>query len=256
MRAMIAEGDFVLLYLNERRQYLIRVRRGAKYSFNEGTLSAEELLSRSYGEEVASHLGVKFKLLKPTVTDVVYRAFSRRTQVIYEKDAATIVLKAGVGPGSRVVEAGTGSGVLTAILAFFVRPSGVVYTYEVRREFLEVARNNTSMIGLQDFVVFKEKDVREGIDEQGVDAVILDMPDPWEVLEHARESLRSSGALACFLPTVNQIERTVEGARAAGFVMVEVEELLARRYKVKRGETRPDMRMVGHTGYLIFARKP
>lgn len=253
---IVRDGDFVLLYFNDRRWYVIRVRRGVKYSFNEGVISADEIIGRVYGESLKTHIGVECRLVRPTLCDVVYGAFKRRTQVIYPKDAALIILKAGIGPGSRVVEAGTGSGFLTAILAHAVRPTGTVYTYEIRSEFLELARANVAALGMDGFVVFKNKDVREGIDEHEVDAVVLDMADPWEVVNHAFASLRNGGVLACFVPTVNQLEKTVEKARETGFVMVEAVELLLRRYKVSRGETRPEMRMVGHTGFLIFARKP
>jgi len=252
----VQNGNFVLLYFNDRRWYVVKVRKGAKYSFNEGVISADEIIGKAYGESLRTHLGIECKLMRPTLCDIVYSAFERRTQVIYPKDAALIILKAGIGPGSRVVEAGTGSGFLTAILAHAVRPSGTVYTYEIRREFLELAKTNVAALGVDSYVVFKNKDVREGIDEREVDAVVLDMADPWEVVNHAFASLRSGGVLACFVPTVNQLERTVEKARGVGFVMVEAEELLLRKYKVLRGETRPEMRMVGHTGYLIFARKP
>jgi len=252
----VHEGDFVVLYFNERRWYVIKARKGARYSFNEGVVSADDILGKTYGETLKTHLGIEFKLAKPTIYDIIYNSFKRRTQVVYPKDAALIVLKSGIGPGSRVVEAGTGSGFLTAILAYIVRPNGVVYTYETRKEFLELAKANLTMIGMDRFVVFKNKDVKEGIDELGVDAVVLDMADPWDVVQHAFASLRSGGVLACFVPTVNQLEKTAEKVREIGFVLIEAEELLSRKYKVSRGETRPEMRMVGHTGYLIFARKP
>lgn len=252
---IIGEGELVLLYFGEGRYYVVRIARGSTYSFNEGIVRAEDLLGKRYGQAFKTHIGVEFRALRPSLLDVVYGKFERRTQVIYPKDAALIALKAGVGPGSRVVEAGTGSGYLTAVLAYLVRPDGVVYTYEVRREFLEVARRNLESIGLERYVVFKEADVREGIEERGVDAVVLDLAEPWAVLCHAFSALRSGGILACFLPTINQVEKTVEEARRIGFIMVEAEELLERRYKVRRGETRPELRMVGHTGYLVFARR-
>jgi len=176
--------------------------------------------------------------------------------VIYPKDAAMLILKCGIGPGSRVVEAGTGSGYFTALLAYYVRPSGVVFTYEIRGEFIEIARRNLELAGLLDYVVIKNKDIREGIDERCVDAVVLDMADPWLVVGHAYDALRSGGALACLLPTINQVERTFHEAEKVGFTMLEVEEILVRSYKVKAGETRPSFRMVGHTGFLLFARKP
>lgn len=246
----------VILYLNENRQYVVKVSRGATYSFNEGVVKADDILEKNYGEFVATHIGIKLRILRPTLVDTVYRLFRRCTQVIYPKDAALIALKANIGPGSVVVEAGTGSGYLTAILAHFVYPTGVVYSYEIRREFFNVAKRNLELLGLGGCVVLKEKDVREGIDEREVDAVVLDIPDPWNALSNAYESLKNGGVLACFLPTLNQVEKTVEEARRLGYLMIESEELLERRYKVKLGESRPETRMIGHTGYLVFARRP
>ncbi|RLE67863.1 MAG: hypothetical protein DRJ43_06600 [Thermoprotei archaeon] len=255
MNCVVSEGDLVMLCFNEGRYYVVRVVRGNILSFNEGIVKVDDLLGKRYGETLYTHLGVRFTITKPAILDVVYRKFTRRTQVVYPKDAAFIVLKTGVGPGSRVVEAGTGSGYLTAVLAYFVRPDGKVYTYEVRGEFLDIARRNLSIAELDRWVVFKKKDVRQGIDEEEVDAVVLDMAEPWSALKHAYSALRSGGSLACFLPTINQVERTVEEARELGFAMIEVDEILMRRYKVKRGETRPEARMRGHTGFLVFARK-
>lgn len=239
-----------------KRSYLVKVERGKRLSFNEGFLDSDSIIGRQYGEEVATHLGIRFKLIRPTLLDVIYLGFKRRTQVIYPKDAALIILRCCIGPGSRVVEAGTGSGYLTALLAYLVRPNGMVYTYEVRSDFAKTARENLTAAGLLDYVVIKERDVREGIEEKEVDAVILDMADPWLVVGHAYRALRSGGVFACFLPTINQVERAVMEATNSGFTMVETVELLLRSYKVKRGETRPEVRMVGHTGYMVFARKP
>lgn len=252
---VVREGDLVLLYSKNRR-YLIRVLKGKRYSFNEGILQAEEIIGKEFGTDVATHLGVNFKLVRPTLLDIVYRGFARKTQVIYPKDAAMIILKCNIGPGSRVVEAGTGSGYLTALLAYYVRPNGVVYTYEIRKEFVETAMKNLEYAGLREYVIVREKDIRDGIEEKEVDAVILDLADPWLVLEHAYCALRSGGALACFLPTINQVEKVVEEATKRGFVMIETIELILRNYKVKSGETRPETRIIGHTGYLVFARKP
>ena len=252
----VEEGDAVLLYLNEARQYVVIAHRERVYSFNEGIIKGSALVGTRYGDFIETHLGVKFKVVKPSLLDIVYRLFKRKTQVIYPKDAALIALKLGVGPGFRVLEAGTGSGCLTAVLAYLVRPHGKVYTYDIREDFIDLAKRNLSMTGLDEYVAFNKGDIRKGVKERDLDAAVLDMADPWEALHSVYEALKHGGVLACFLPTINQVEKTVEEAKKVGFILVETVELLERRYKVKRGETRPEMRMVGHTGYLIFARKP
>ena len=179
----------------------------------------------------------------------------RATQIIYPKDMGLILSFTGIGPGWRVVEGGTGTGALTAFLAYHVRPEGRIYTYEVRPEFLKVAEENIARLGLSDFVEFKLADITEGIDERGVDAVILDIASPWEAVPHAYEALRPSGSFASFSPTIDQVVKTVEALRAHGFVAIEVVECLLRHIRAEPGKTRPEWLMRAHTGYMVFARK-
>jgi tRNA (adenine57-N1/adenine58-N1)-methyltransferase len=160
-----------------------------------------------------------------------------------------------VGPGSRVVEAGTGSGGLTVALARAVMPTGRVYSYEVRPDVLKLATRNLEKLGLLPFVELKERDIEEGFDEVGVDALFLDLRSPWEYLAQAHAVLKNGGFFGATLPTTNQVVRLIRVLPEHGFSAVEVEELLLRPYKAVPGRLRPMDRMVAHTGYLIFARK-
>ena len=250
----ITDNSWVLIYFKEGRTYVTPISKEALHT-NEGIIPLNRLVGKEYGIKGRTQLGIEYVVSRPTLTDLL-KTFERKTQVVYPKDMGLIILLADIGPGSRVVEAGTGSGFLTAVLANFVRPDGKVFTYELRQEFQEIAMKNLSSIGLNRYVVFKLKDVRKGIDEKEVDAVVLDMPDPWNVAEAAYSSLRSGGRVVCFLPTINQVEKTYDALRRKGFIMVEAREILERCYKVKRGETRPEMFMVGHTGYILSATKP
>lgn len=250
----IREGDDVLLYLDRRRTYLVRVREGKSFHTHKGYLQLGELIGRKFGTPINSSLGVEFYALRPLVRDYVLK-MRRQTQILYPKDMGLIVLLTGIGPGSRVVEAGTGSGAMTAVLANFVRPEGRVYSYEIREEFLENARANLERAGLSDYVELKLGDVTEGIDEVGVDAVFLDLAVPWLVVPHAYRSLRGGGVLASFSPTMEQVMKTVEALRGHPFVEVETVELLMRRMNVGGNRTRPETLMIGHTGYITTARK-
>jgi tRNA (adenine57-N1/adenine58-N1)-methyltransferase len=158
------------------------------------------------------------------------------------------------GPGKKVVEAGTGSGALTAMLAYHVKPNGKIYTYEIRQEFLEKAKKNLSRIGLVNNVEFINKDVTNGIDEKNVDTVILDLATPWLVIPHAHDALRGGGIFASFSPTIDQVMKTVEALKSEGFIKIETIECLLRRIMVEPGKTRPETLMIGHTGYMTFAR--
>ena len=184
----------------------------------------------------------------------IFKSF-RKTQIIYPKDIALIVLYSGIGPGSRVVEAGTGTGALTSALAHYVKPNGKVYSYEIRQEFIETAKKNIERAGLADFVELKHKDITQGIEERNVDAVILDLATPWLVVPHAHKALKPSGSFVSFSPTIDQVIKTVEALKENGFIGMETFECLIRGMQIERGKTRPQTLMTGHTGYITFARK-
>jgi tRNA (adenine57-N1/adenine58-N1)-methyltransferase len=250
---VIREGSFVLLYLDGKRKYLVRAEKGRVLHTHKGYLSLDSVVGLKYGSKIKSNIGVEFVALQPTPWDFVLK-IARKTQVIYPKDMALMIFKLGLKPGMRVVEAGTGSGALTCALAFFVRP-GVVYSYDVNPSFQEVAKKNLERAGLLDYVVLKVKDITQGIDEEDVDAVVLDMATPWLVVPHAWKALKGGGHFASFSPTINQVEKTVIELRKQGFVDVKVYELLLREIKVEEGTVRPETLMIGHTGYMTFARK-
>jgi tRNA (adenine57-N1/adenine58-N1)-methyltransferase len=251
---VIHEGDDVLLYLDERRTYLVRVGEGVSFHTHKGYLQLGELIGRGFGTPIKSSLGTEFYAFKPLVRDYILKT-RRHTQIMYPKDMGLLILLTGIGPGSRVVEAGTGSGALTSVLANFIRPNGRVYSYEIREEFLKGAGANLRRVGLLDYVELKLRDITGGIDEDGVDAVVLDLAVPWLVVPHACRSLRGSGVLASFSPTIEQVMRTVEALREHPFVEVETVELLMRRMNIGENRTRPETLMIGHTGYITVARK-
>ncbi|UCD73072.1 MAG: tRNA (adenine-N1)-methyltransferase [Candidatus Bathyarchaeota archaeon] len=250
----IEEGQDVLLYLDSKRTYLVRIVRDKDFHTHKGFLSMNEILGRKIGDSIKSSTGVRFFLLRPEVRDYALKS-SRRTQVMYQKDMAQILLLSGICSGYRVVEAGTGSASLTMILAYYVKPAGKVYSYDIRREMLETARNNLSRSGLLPYVELREKDVAEGIDEENVDAVILDLATPWLVVSHAKDVLKPSSSFVSFSPNIEQVVKTVEELEKHQFVDIRTTENIIRRYRVKRNMTRPESLMIGHTGYLVSARK-
>jgi tRNA (adenine57-N1/adenine58-N1)-methyltransferase len=254
MTELISEGEDIFLYLDRKRTYLVRVEAEKSFHTHKGYIQLGDLIGKEYGTRITSSMGIEFVALKPTLRDYVFKT-KRRTQISYPKDISLIVMFSGIGPGSRVVEAGTGTGALTNALAHYVKPAGRVYTYEVRPEFREMAIKNLERAKVSDYVESKNKDVTEGIDEKEVDAVILDLATPWLVVPHAYTALKGSGVLVSFSPTIDQIVKTVEALTEHGFVGVETVETLMRFMQVERGKTRPQTVMTGHTGYLTFARK-
>jgi tRNA (adenine57-N1/adenine58-N1)-methyltransferase len=246
-------GQLVLLYGRDRKSFIVRLTPGDRIQTHHGILLHDDLIGERLGGLVRTHLGYRYHLLIPSWDDLL-RNLRRATQIIYPKDIGYILIKMSIGPGTRVVEAGTGSGALTAALAAAVAPDGCVMSYDVRPDILTLARRNLERLGVLDVVTLKERDIAAGFDERGVDALFLDLPAPWHYLAQVHVALRGSGFFGAILPTSNQVVELLKALEHAPFGFVEVEEMLLRGYKVVPARFRPDDRMVAHTGYLIFAR--
>jgi len=254
MTQKIADGDFVLLVLERRKTYMVKVEAGKTFHTHKGYVKLDDLIGRDFGEIFQSSLGAQFTVLKPMLTDYIMKS-SRNTQITYPKDAALIVMLSGIGPGSRVIESGTGTGALTTALAHYVGPNGRVFTYELRQEFQKNAEKNLKRSNLLDYVELKSGDITQGIEERDADAVILDLAVPWLVVPHAYMALKPSGTLVSFSPTIDQVVKTTEALRESGFILIETIECIMRAMQVERGKTRPQTLMTGHTGYITSSRK-
>jgi len=248
-----AYGDTVLLVGKDRNQYIRTLTPGGNLTTHLGTIQYDSLVGLAYGDSVRTHLDNLFYLLTPQVTDLIAHA-RHETAIIQPKDLGYIALKLGVHPGTRVVEAGTGSGALTVVLALLVGDEGHVFSYERKAGLLDVATKNLKRAGVTHRVSFTVRDIAEGFDKLDADALFLDVPTPWDYLAQARAALAGGGVFGAIVPTINQLIDLVNGLYAGAWFMIEVEELLLRQYKVTAARIRPDDEMVGHTGYLIFAR--
>src|SRR4030042_6393907 len=200
----IAEGDDVLLYLDRERTYQIHIKIGEQFHTHKGFINLGELIGKPFGATFTSSLGVDFYLLKPLIRDRVFKT-DRRTQVLYPKDIGYILYQLGIGNGSTVVEAGTGSGALTMSLANAVMPEGRVYSYEIDERSQRIAAGNIDRSGLHSIVEMKLGDITQGISERDVDAVVLDLATPWLVVDTAWEALTGSGVFLSFSPTIEQV---------------------------------------------------
>jgi tRNA (adenine57-N1/adenine58-N1)-methyltransferase len=173
---------------------------------------------------------------------------------MYPKDIGFILISMGIGPGVHVLEAGTGSGSLTTALAWAVGPQGRVTTYEAKPEIQKLAVKNLERLGLDDRVTFKIRDIDLGFDEQGVDALFLDVQNPHDYIGQVRQALKPGGYFGSLLPTTNQVSRLLTALYQHRFAFQEVCEIILRYYKPVADRLRPTDRMVAHTGYLVFAR--
>ncbi len=251
---LIREDSPVLVFRDRRRRWLVLPRDTPKLHTHLGILDVSSLVGKPYGITVATSLGDELTILRPTIEDLLMK-LARKTQVIYPKDLGLIAVKLGVHAGSKVIETGTGSGATTALMAYLVQPTGMVFTYDLNPEFQGVARKNIERLGLSKSVTFRVGDSRLGFQETGMDAGVLDVGDPWEVVGSMKASLRPSAPMAAITPTTNQAERLVAKMKEEGFVDLETVEILLRHLEARVGMTRPSNIMVGHTAYLTFGRK-
>jgi len=249
-----APGDLALLVGLRHKHFIFPLLPGGTFHTHRGILQHDELIGLPWGSQVFSHQGSPFFLLQPSLADLL-NDMKRATQIMYPKDIGYILTTMSVGPGQRVLEAGTGSGSMTVALAYAVGPQGQVFTYEKREEFQKLARKNLERLGLDPQVVFKLGDISTGFDETDVDALFLDVANPWDYITQARRALKPGGFFASLLPTFNQVALLLQALRREKFAFIEVCELLLRFYKPEPSRLRPSDRMVAHTGFLIFGRR-
>ncbi len=245
--------DADLLIIMGRRSYLARATPGSRFHTDLGYIEMSDLIGKPYGTELKTSTGQSFLVLRPAFRDYTEK-LSRTTQLIYPKDAGAILVWADIREGKRVLEAGTGSGALTCYLAAAVGESGHVFGFDVRQSSIERTRENLRMRGLENRVTLELCDVTQGAKQNQLDALVLDMPSPWLGVTSLKGNLRPDGHFLAFVPTMNQVERTVGALLQAGYVRVEAFELIQRFMDAKPNATRPKTSGVFHTGYIISGR--
>lgn len=180
----------------------------------------------------------------------------RHATIVYPKDIATILIRADIGPGQTVVEGGFGSGALSMALLRAIGPTGRLITYELREESINrAAKNVAAFLGETPNHAVRLGDIYDGIPERGIDRIVLDVPEPWNVVPHAAVALRQGGIFAAYVPTVIQVQRLCTALeRGSRFVTIDALETLERGWSVKPRSVRPKQSMIGHTGFLVFSR--
>ncbi|MCD6505529.1 tRNA (adenine-N1)-methyltransferase [Candidatus Poribacteria bacterium] len=247
----IKEGDLVLVYLPDDSTYLVAAQPDKTLGTHKGNLNLGDLIDREYGDIIQLSRSPAY-LLEPSIEDLIMKV-QRGTNIVYPKEIGLLLLAANIRSGRKVLEIGTGSGALTIALAFAVAPEGRVYTYDVREDFLKLARRNVERAGVSDYVEFGLKKPGEPVAQDMMDAVILDIPAPWDEIETVKSALKPSGRLVSLNPTYNQIERMAETLRKDGFVMIRSMEILCRPILAREGRTRPVQQMVAHTEFILTA---
>lgn len=258
-RGPLCAGEWVRLTDTKGRRHHLCLEPGQRFFTNRGHLEHDELIGRDEGFTVTSSGGAEYLVLRPLLSEYVV-SMPRGAAVVYPKDAAQVLTMADVFPGAEVVEAGVGSGALTCWLLRTVGPAGRVSSYERRQDFADVARRNVRQLFGGDHPAWRLTvgDLAEALPATGerCDRLVLDLLAPWECLEAAAAALRPGGVLCAYVATTTQLSRLVETVRASGgFTEPHSWESLVRDWHVEGLAVRPTHSMVGHTGFLVTARR-
>ncbi len=253
MSRPLLAGEKVVLVDTKRRRYLITLGAGKEFHSHAGIVPHDVLIGGSEGLTVRSSAGARYTVIRPTMGEFILK-MPRGAQVIYPKDLGAMLFLADIFPGCRVLESGVGSGALSMTL---VRAGAIVKGYELREDFAFRAKENVeSFLGTEATKRYdvEIRDAYEGIDERNLDRVVLDLPEPWQVVPQAALALRPGGIFLSYLPTITQTAHLRGVLREHDFAMAETIEVLHRSWHIEGISVRPDHRMVAHTGFLTHAR--
>ncbi len=249
-----AADDLVLIIDNKGRRYMFSLLEHGEFHCHSGILYHDDIIGSDAGSEFKTTRGTLFRALSPTLSDYVVK-MPRGAQVIYPKDHGTIITFADIFPGARVLESGVGSGALSISLLRAIGPSGSLVGYDIREDFAAKAQRNVHKFMGENLPWKVEvRDIYEGIEETSLDRIVLDLPEPWQVIEHAEKALVPGGMIIAYSPSITQAVQTREKLVDSAFGMASTFETLLRGWHIEGQAVRPDHRMVAHTGFLTVAR--
>jgi len=248
-----AAGDKVILIDSKNRWYLLTLKEGGEFHSHTGFVSHDAIIGQPEGFVANSTRGTRYDCFRPTLQDFILK-MPRGAQVIYPKDLGPILMLADIYPGAKVLESGIGSGALSMTL---LRAGAEITGYELREDFAARAQANVvEFLGTEALEHYhvEQRDCYEGIDGNDFDRVVLDLPEPWQVVKHAESALRPGGILVAYTPSITQVSQLRDALVDSRFKLAETMEVLNRTWHVEGQAVRPDHRMVAHTGFLTHAR--
>jgi len=253
--APLADGELVVLLDSKGRRYLVTLQAGKEFHSHSGILPHDEIIGVSEGGTFRSSRGSSYTVLRPTLSEFILK-MPRGAQVIYPKDIGPILMLADIGPGVRVLETGIGSGALSMAM---LRAGAEIVGYELREDFAARAQANVERFlgadALQRYKV-ELRDAYEGVDLVDLDRVVLDLPEPWQVVPHSVDALHAGGIILGYSPSIVQVMQFRDALEKTGaFALIETLEVLNRGWHIEGNAVRPDHRMVAHTGFLTSARR-
>ena len=258
-RGPFAPGDQAQLTDPKGRRHLAVLQPGRLFHTHRGSIALDDIIGSPEGSVVRSSAGTPYVALRPLLADFTL-SMTRGAAVVYPKDAAQILAMADIAPGMRVLEAGAGSGALSCWLLRAVGETGLVVSYERRADFADIARGNVERFFGASHPAWELRVAELGgedvIDDEPFDRAVLDMLAPWDCVETVARALLAGGVLACYVATVTQLSTTVEAIRGhGGFDEPAAWETLIRDWHADGLAVRPEHRMVGHTGFVVTARR-
>jgi len=255
-RSLLQDGDAIILIDRKDRIHLRLLRRGGRVSVHGAPLQCDALIGLPEGSTVETASGERLLVLRPTYAQLIPN-LPRRAQPIYPKDVGPILLWGDIAPGMHVIEVGTGPGAVTLALLRAVGPTGRVVSYEAREDFAALARENIARFhGPAPNWTLRTADAFAGLEERNADRLVIDLAEPWGLLDAAAAALRPGAVVTAFVPTALQVKQAVEGFRThEAFGAAVTLETLVRFWHVRERSVRPEHRMVAHTGFLVFARR-
>tara|TARA_Y100001970_G_scaffold33139_1_gene41100 strand:- start:16461 stop:17249 length:789 start_codon:yes stop_codon:yes gene_type:complete len=252
--SVLQEGDMLLLVDQKDRRYLLTLKSKSEFHSHSGYISHDDLIGKKDGVRIKSSGGLEYLALRPTMSDVILK-MPRSAQIIYPKDIGPILIAADIAAGNKVLESGIGSGALSIAL---LRAGASVTGIELREDFAKRARKNVESF-FSDQNISERYEVLIGdaynqLNGSDYDRIVLDLPEPWRVIDHVENTLRPGGILVSYSPSITQVSRLTDRLREDNFAMTKTQEILSRSWHVDGRAVRPDHRMVAHTGFITSTR--